>query len=792
METKKAFISWYNFLMPRLKRNLVFPLARGLKVFLRLDMGVGRRVPEIPEEQIQRVQQHLHRRYKEQIQRIRQRSQKQLHRLPEPNESISNFQIFHSLVSSFKPGKMLDLGTGAGTFSLIAARLGWEVTAVDARTVRTPDPEAEKDPNGAELLRSVRWVEADVRELEIPKGDYDLICIFGLLHHLELDAQIKLLKRCSHTLTFLAVRVEDHVVSKEGLYEGNNYREPGATRKERDQVPWASWGNEASFKHTEESLLRLFQESGYTHVMAMRPPFEHNYTFYLCLPAPLTPLNLEDLPVDVQEVRYHNRNTPPAGEAQARDRSGPAGVQPTPPDPNLPHLGAARDPELMREVFQGHLRSLGGRAYWIRECRISGIRYRKGMSCSLQYTLRLEEPATGRERDQWVTGTMYSGGKTRRKWEKLRRTEPAREILEAEFAEIPGAASPAFAPPFSYPPDPEMLVQVFPYDHRLEALHLLMAGPTPELEPLLLAEFREGKWRTEAWNTELVRYQPESKATVRLTVRAQDATSGRAQERSFYAQVYGNEVSGERTHQVHKALWAKAGMGDTGFTVARPIAYLSGLRTFLQEEVPGTPLLDLLLHREEEAIPAVLRAARALASLHLSHVDTPRRHSLRDEVAVLEGRREDLKWACPHLGPDIENIFDAVVAGLEEAPPAPTHRDFAFDHIMVEGDDLALIDLDQFAEADPVLDVAIVLAHLTTESLISALPRNRARKAARVFAEEYFAYVPEAWRARLPFLYAGAVLKTAAGIFWSQQTDWPDKVEVLIEEAEGSLAGRVW
>src|SRR5215207_4087239 len=168
--------------MPRLKRNLVFPLARGLKAFLRLDMGVGRRVPEVPEEQIQRVRQRLHRRYEEQIQRVRQRlhrryeeqiqrvrqrSQKQVRRLPEPNESISNFQIFHSLVSPFKPGKMLDLGTGAGTFSLIAARLGWEVTAVDARTVRTPDPATEKDPDGADLIRAVRWVEADVREFPI-------------------------------------------------------------------------------------------------------------------------------------------------------------------------------------------------------------------------------------------------------------------------------------------------------------------------------------------------------------------------------------------------------------------------------------------------------------------------------------------------------------------------------------------------------------------------------------------------------------------------------------------------
>jgi hypothetical protein len=308
----------------------------------------------------------------------------------------------------------------------------------------------------------------------------------------------------------------------------------------------------------------------------------------------------------------------------------------------------------------------------------------------------------------------------------------------------------------------------------------------------LLAGFGEGEWRTEAWDTEPVRYQPEAKATVRLTVRAWDATRGRAEERRFYAQVYHSEVRAEQTHQVHQALWDKAGMGDTGFTVARPIAYLSGLRTLLQEEAPGTPLLDLLLHREEEAVPAVRRAARALASLHLSHVDTPRHHSLRDEVASLEGRAEVLKWACPHLRPNIEDIVDAVVAGLEEVPPAPTHLAFAFDHIMVEGDRLTLIDLDGFAEADPVLDVAIVLAHLTTESLISALPPDRAREAARVLVEEYFAYVPKDWRVRLPLLYAGALLKTAAGIFITQQADWPDEIEVLVREAKISLEGRVW
>jgi SAM-dependent methyltransferase len=189
------------------------------------------------------------------------------------------------LVSPLKPGKILDLGTGPGNFSLAAAQLGWEATAVDARIVRMPDAEAEKNPDHAALIRSVKWVEADVREFPIPSGEYDLICVFGLMHHLRLEDQINLLSRCSGTLTLVDARVAPEIVDTEGPYEGRYRREPGENREERDQIPTASWGNEASFHHTEESLLRLLQDCGYSKVMPMRPPHDLNYTFYLCLPS---------------------------------------------------------------------------------------------------------------------------------------------------------------------------------------------------------------------------------------------------------------------------------------------------------------------------------------------------------------------------------------------------------------------------------------------------------------------------------------------------------------------------
>jgi len=170
----------------------------------------------------------------------------------------------------------------------------------------------------------------------------------------------------------------------------------------------------------------------------------------------------------------------------------------------------------------------------------------------------------------------------------------------------------------------------------------------------------------------------------------------------------------------------------------------------------------------------------------------PRRRTLRDEVAELERRGKLLQSTCPHLRLEIQETVARIVAGLEEVPPAPTHCDLGLYHILLDGDRLILLDLDDFAEADPVLDVALVLAYLANASLHSSLSRDRGRTAAKAFAEEYFAYAPETWRTRLPHHYAGAALKIGVGLFRYQVPEWSDKIEALLEEAKDSLAGRVW
>jgi Ser/Thr protein kinase RdoA (MazF antagonist) len=279
---------------------------------------------------------------------------------------------------------------------------------------------------------------------------------------------------------------------------------------------------------------------------------------------------------------------------------------------------------------------------------------------------------------------------------------------------------------------------------------------------------------------------------LRLTVQGQDDATGRRMERRFYAKVYRNEGQGQQTHQVLRALQKHARTNGEGFTVVRPLAYLSGLRTLLQEEAPGTPLDEILLG-DGDTTGAVRRVARALAAFNQGDAPaTTRRYLLADQVADLERARRLLGWACPHLRLEVESIMEGVLAGLQEVPLRPTHRDLKADHIFLDGDRTTFIDLDSFAKADPVLDPAHLLARLAAMPALFPIPRQRARAAAREFAEEYFAHVPGAWQDRLPFHYAGTLLEVAHGYFRRQAPDWPGRIAGLLEEARASLAGRVW
>ena len=171
-------------------------------------------------------------------------------------------EIFHSLLGTLRPGRLLDLGCGHGKFSVLARDLGWQVTGVDARTERIP---AES---------GIEWIEHDARTF--PIEGFDCVAVLGLFYHLEIDDQIDLLARCGGTPTILDTHVSLRPTHQERGYDGQHFHEKLA-------APTASWNNEWSFWPTEEALLRMLSDAGFRFTLKLSPPYRQDRTFYLAL-----------------------------------------------------------------------------------------------------------------------------------------------------------------------------------------------------------------------------------------------------------------------------------------------------------------------------------------------------------------------------------------------------------------------------------------------------------------------------------------------------------------------------
>lgn len=244
---------------------------------------------------------------------------------------------------------------------------------------------------------------------------------------------------------------------------------------------------------------------------------------------------------------------------------------------------------------------------------------------------------------------------------------------------------------------------------------------------------------------------------------------------------------GESVFRTLETLSARTKDGNDEFVVGRPIAYLPGLRTLLQEEVLGEQLGTEVLFRDSDPAPTIRRVARALASLHLDQVPTPRRRVVRKTVSDGSRWGLELQGTCPHLRSAVGDVM-AEVARLEEVAPSPIHGDFGLDHVLCDEGSLGLLDLDQFAAGDRILDVGFALSELALKRIVGLLPEERARNAAGAFSDEYFAHVPDAWRSRLPRHYAGSLLKKAFIVSRRREPGWSDQVDRLIEEARGAVA----
>jgi streptomycin 6-kinase len=451
-----------------------------------------------------------------------------------------------------------------------------------------------------------------------------------------------------------------------------------------------------------------------------------------------------------------------------------------PVDPDFPQLEVAFDSARMLEVFRAHLKPVAGTSCHILSCRPFRFRCRQSTSrCVLQYTLRVLDPRTGRQWDQWVSGLLYAEpGKAERVWQELRATVAAQEIPETLRS----------FEPVSFIPELDMTVEVFPFDRRLPQLSRVLDGASRDIASLLLERLGPGRWQPAEATLEPTRYRTELGAAFRYAIIACDAETGRRETLSCYLKVYRHD-GGSQTFKLLSS-WRQRARTRRSYSLVAPIAYWSELRILLLEEAKGRSLNEILL---EDGTPenALRASARALALFHQNHLRPTRVFRLADQLDAMKRASVQVQWACPHLRKDLRDITATVAARLRDVPPTPIHGDLKPEHVLVSEGRPVFIDLDSVTLGDPARDPAHFYSYVAGRVGLEQLPLEKARALALAFADEYFSRVPGSWREQFALHCAEALVEVACGIFRHHQPRWREQVTAALEEARYALAGRV-
>jgi phosphotransferase family enzyme len=168
------------------------------------------------------------------------------------------------------------------------------------------------------------------------------------------------------------------------------------------------------------------------------------------------------------------------------------------------------------------------------------------------------------------------------------------------------------------------------------------------------------------------------------------------------------------------AFWT-AGFGSDstdGISVPEPIGTIPALRMWLQRKIHGQVATGLLPGAGGAWVAE--RIAAAVQKLHAAGVVPERRHTIADELRILERCLRGVASTHSSLAARLHRLAGvAYRAGAMLGEPAwcGSHRDFYADQVLVAGQRLFLIDFDLYCEADPGLDVGNFLGHVTEYGL---------------------------------------------------------------------------
>jgi hypothetical protein len=262
--------------------------------------------------------------------------------------------------------------------------------------------------------------------------------------------------------------------------------------------------------------------------------------------------------------------------------------------------------------------------------------------------------------------------------------------------------------------------------------------------------------------TELIRYRPEERATLRRG--------------ELYAKTFCGNEGAELCARFQQLAFISNESGS--FEVAAPSSYDASTRTFWQQGIEAPALAEVTT--EDTCAALMARVAHGLAGLHRAEPRFGPARSNAELAAASLKRAAKIGRCMPQLGPQAQGIANAIAGQIPAAAEARVqiHGDFHMDQLRACDARLVLFDLDELAIGDPLEDLA---------SFVVKCPLRDARLARQACAALIDAYArcrPDLFdAARLSWHLSVQWLHKASRAYVWQRPGWRAAAEQALAQA---------
>jgi aminoglycoside phosphotransferase (APT) family kinase protein len=443
-------------------------------------------------------------------------------------------------------------------------------------------------------------------------------------------------------------------------------------------------------------------------------------------------------------------------------------------DPALPGLAAAMTRDALMELLARHLPECG-RELEPLDARVVDVQYSAGASAHVLWKLNFRDRETGRSGRQLAFVQALKSGDTA--------PSPPTALIH-RYAEMRAQKSAArtmpMRTPWLYVRDLHLALHAFPLD---PALPTLMDAANPEsVRQALHRMWGPRGARVRKVSIDTLSYTPGQRAALSYEVLSEDKDTAMPELRRLVGKLNARRTPA-RLFAGHWAVW-RSTLGRA--SIAPPTGYVATMGLSLQEFVSGERLSDLA---GPGAFLGQLRtAARAIASVHQEQLPLLSERGAEKEIGVVDRWIGVLSGLRPANAARLARLGKRLNEQLSERThiTGAIHADFHLANMLANDSDVTLIDWDQVAHGDPMVDVGRVLASLRVSSL-----RLNGQLDGLADAEDQFlrAYLSETKdderRARL--FEASSLLLAAAAPFRLQRDGWEESAELMLDEVERML-----